>query len=153
LKKEWIYWRGSMGVMKKLFSSLHIFLLILLIACNQEIEISPKLENMTKEEFICIAVDVKEIEVLDYKGNKIKTIKTDEQITEVNNILVNIQEISGQVETEGNTWFLLMYNEDKEMICYISLWYRGYLGFGRNVAKEYALDIEYINALEEILET
>jgi hypothetical protein len=107
---------------------------------------------MTKQEFIQITEDVKKIDVLDFGKSKIRTIKTSEEINNINVLLSNIHEISGQIELESNTWFLLMYNENSELICYMTIWRRGYVGFGEKINKEYQLDSEDIISLVELLE-
>ncbi len=141
-----------MSMKKTLLSLFCVVLSVFMIGCFPQVEVSGQIEDMTKEDFAKISEDVKRIDVYDYKKHKVCTIKLYDEILEIIDILVNIYPISGSVESEGNSLFLLMYNENKELICYISLWRKGYLGFGEIGNKEYALDIEYINSLEVFFE-
>lgn len=140
-------------LLKKTFLSLLIVILTCFVmACFPQVEVSGEIENMTKEDFSEITEEVQKIEVYNHKKRKVCTFDSDKEISETTNILTDIHPISGDVETEGNSWFLLMYNENNELICYITLWRRGFLGFGEKVEKEYVLDVEHINSLEALFE-
>lgn len=141
-----------MPIKRMLLSFLSSFLSLFIIACLPQVEVTDDIEDMKKEDFAEIAENVKTIDVFDYKKHKVCSISSSNDVIEIIDILSNIYPISGVQETEGNSFFLLMYNESNDLICYISLWHKGYLGFGEIVEKEYALDIEYVNALEVLFD-
>lgn len=124
--------------------------IICFTGCGNEEEID--FQDMIKGKCIEKMEDVRKIEIFDYKNKKTKSITLEEKIDEINNIIFNTNEVTGDVNLEGHTWHIYMYNENDELVCNAYAWESGYLGFSEKIKKEYEIESDDINRFEKLIE-
>lgn len=132
-----------------LLTLLCVALLVCLTGCGNKVtELD---EEVTKSNIAMKINYIKKVVVLDANNNEVKTVSTKEDIEKIVNIISTSTEINENIEHEGNTWFISMYINDGKLICTISMWKSGYLGFGKTAEKEYKISTADINEFKELL--
>lgn len=114
-------------------------------------ETKEEFQDMTKEKCVENIATVEKIKVFDYNNEKIKTITSEEEINEFSNIILNSKEVIGDVNLEGHTGVIYMYNSSDELVCNTYAWKNGYLGFSKKITKEYEIEFDDINKFKELL--
>lgn len=132
-----------------LLTLLCITLLVCFTGCGNKANELDK--EITKSNIAAKINDIKKIAVFDANNNELKTISTKEDIEKIVNIISASTEINEDIEHEGNTWFISTYESDGKLICTISMWKSGYLGFGKTAEKEYKISTTDINEFKELL--
>ena len=132
---------------KLLFGVLWVILLLGLIGCGSN---KPKLisneiiDELMKTEKIVVQGYDEEGEITD-----IKIILNEKEIKEVINIISRASEEKGAVGLEGNSWYLLMCDEENRIIYTILVWQSNHIGIS---SKEYKINSNDKEKLMEMIE-
>jgi len=67
-------------------------------------------------------------------------------------MVLNSKKVIENVNLEGHTGYIYIYDKNNDIICNVLAWNSGYIGFGKEIKKEYKIEFNDINGLKELLE-